>query len=88
MSRINSEMTGKEVIIVMCGGNPGAVNVCLMLIEKDEWAFVDMCHLDDMGIYQSDIWICYKDICHENIEELINKIRDHSILDELNKIRG
>ncbi len=80
MARITINMTFKEAILVMVEGNPGAVAVLGQLFKKrGEDAIVLCCHLDEMGIYGSDIWIAYKDVCGEKIDKLIPMITDRKI---------
>jgi len=86
--RIKLNMNMQEIIISMVDGNPGATRVCCELVKPNpEWGFVDLCHLDDMEIYGSDIWLCYKDICKEDLKVLQKKIRDRSIKNELNELK-
>ena len=80
-NRINRfDMNYKEAISVMSDGNPGAINVMCMLINHDPVkGQVALCHLDDMGIYGSQIWIAYKDICGQDIELLMKKIYERKL---------
>lgn len=86
-SRIKLTMSVPDCIINVVDGNPGALRVCMNLLENNELGFADLLHLDDMEIYGSDIWLCYKDICRENLEMLKVKIKDRSIKDELIKLK-
>lgn len=86
-SRIKLTMSVPDCIISVVDGNPGALRVCMNLLENNELGFADLLHLDDMEIYGSDIWLCYKDICRENLEMLKVKIKDRSIKDELIKLK-
>ena len=85
--RIKLSMNTMEIVIAMVDGNPGATKVCMELMQADEIGIIDLLHLDDMEIYSSDIWLCYKDICKEDLSTLQTKIRDRSIKDELNKLK-
>jgi hypothetical protein len=71
-----------EAATRMAEGNPGAATVVGQLLE-DPVGLVDLCHLDDMGLYGPDIWISYWDVCKQDIELLRDKIRDGSIRDEV-----
>lgn len=82
-NRIRAGMTPEGILSVMSGGNPGAINVMLKLLETASKAQMDMgfsgimllFHLDTMQIYGSNIWILYKDICEENISTMIDIIQ-------------
>lgn len=88
MNRITLDTSFENGIVAMCEGNPGAVNVCMRLLGKPESGnnslefaegWMNICRLDDMEIYGSDIWICYKDICQCDIDVLKKQIEDHKI---------
>ena len=84
--RLEIGMNIIDSITAMSAGNPGAISVMCMLVKRDEIGFGDILHLDDMEIYGSDIWICFKDICKQDINELSRKIKDRSIKNELEKL--
>ena len=75
----NSEQTLKDLIIDMCEGNPGGLNVLMMLVTNGRPEMVVT--LNEMGIRGSQIWIAYKDHCDQNLMELILRIgiRDPSL---------
>jgi hypothetical protein len=72
-----------ESIMKLMDGNPGAMSVCTMLIK--EYSTIDpqsalgplsgVLSLDTHGIYGSNIWIFYKDICGESITDVIVVMR-------------
>jgi hypothetical protein len=70
-------MNMMDMILSMADGNPGATNVVIQLISEGGSIDPDSAFgpigavllLDTFGIYGSDIWVFYKDICRE---ELIN----------------
>lgn len=86
--RIKLKMNMVEAITSMVDGNPGATTVCCELMKNDEFGFINICHLDDMEIYGSDIWLCYKDICGQDIDLLRKKIKDRTIKGELQKLKS
>jgi len=65
----------KEIIVKMCEGNPGAINVLTQLylenanIDPDSYLahFGAIVGLDEVGIHGHRIWMLYKDVCRENI---------------------
>ena len=86
--RIKLDMNMLDSMVAMSDGNPGAATVCAQLTQREEGVgFVDICHLDDMEIYGENIWLCYKDICGEDIEELSKRVRDRSIKKDLVALR-
>lgn len=60
----------------MCEGNPGAINVIMMLLKGPGGGIPEMLALDSMGIRGPMIWVGYKDICGENIEVFVKKVMD------------
>ncbi len=75
MVRIKLEMSTQDVIVAMCDGNPGAINVCCQLIKTDEHGLMDVLRMDTAQIYGPNIWVAYKDICDEDIEEMRQRLR-------------
>lgn len=85
--RLNLGMSLVEAGVVMAEGNPGALTAIRALMEYGTDATViDLAHLDDMEIYGSHIWVGYKDICKFDAELFREKIRDHSIKEELDNL--
>ena len=69
------------MFVKLCEGNPGALGV-LMRIWKEGQAidpYTDPLLLilmfDSFGIYGSDIWILYKDVCGQKLNKTIALIR-------------
>ncbi len=85
--RIKLEMTIQELIFAMSGGNPGAITVCLGLLENGEKIDPDafpgglssILALDTLGIYDSRIWMLYKDVCGEHLGKMIAVLRAHQL---------
>ena len=83
MARINLHMNTMDMILAMVDGNPGALNVCMQIIEKgtlidpdNAFGFIgNVLLLDTFGIYGSDIWVFYKDICREEILNVFTYLR-------------
>lgn len=73
----------KDVVVKLSEGNPDALNVLMMLIKESEkidpdaafGPFAQLFSLDSFGIYGSKIWILYKDICGENLVNMIAVMR-------------
>ena len=83
MSLLALEDTGKDILIKMSKGVPGAAIVlatllkCNSIVDPDSGIgeFGTILMLDDMEVYGSDIWLLYKDICGENIVNLVGVVR-------------
>lgn len=70
-NRVNLQDSITGAIVKMAEGNPGATRVLAELAQKEEGlGFVHCLKLDDYGIYGARIWMCYKDLCHEYIDNL------------------
>lgn len=70
-----------EIVIKLASGNPGAIRVCAQLLsdDTDPDNFVNglgnLFDLDTHGIYGSNIWILYKDVCGENVAAMVTLLR-------------
>lgn len=83
--------TLKEVIIKMSEGNPGALSVLGLLLEKykEDLAvslYRLLMNLDDMNIRGSQIWVGYKDHCKQDLDVFIAcvKTRDREMVSVIN----
>jgi hypothetical protein len=71
------------VIMKMSEGNPGAATVLMQMwtegdaIDPQNFmsGFGAICALDSFGIYGHKIWMLYKDVCGENIENTLAVLR-------------
>ena len=82
MTRIEETDIGLSILIKMSGGNPGALTVLSRILKEgtniDPYVptpFLLILTLDTFEIYESRIWMFYKDVCNENIEHTIAMIR-------------
>ena len=65
----------QEMLFKMSEGNPGALTVLLVILEKGEQIDPDgamrgigpILSLDSLGCYGSKIWMLYKDVCGQNL---------------------
>ncbi len=77
--RLTNADTLQEALAKIVEGNPGAINACLEMIKiaKDvdpdsafeEWTPV--LDFDQHGIYGSQIWILFKDVCGQNAARVL-----------------
>lgn len=77
-------MSGQQAIVAMADGNPGAVSVMVQMLQKgdaiDPQAFMGgglsaILFMDTLGIYGSDIWILYKNVCGQSLNRTMGLLR-------------
>lgn len=86
--RIELMDTPKDIVMKLCDGNPGGMNVMLDMIahahEIDPNCAMNRVakcgvgtvkSLDSYGIYGSDIWVLYKDMCGQNLIKTVAALR-------------
>lgn len=86
--RINLDMSPMEMVMKMARGNPGALTVCIELLKPDvAKGIMLLCKLDDMELYESKIWLAYKDVCGSDIEKLRERISqlDKTLIKEVSR---
>ena len=67
-SKINSSMSLKEILLVMCEGNPGALNVLLQMMES-HIGLLNIFLLDTLDIRGPKIWMLYKDCSGQDMDK-------------------
>lgn len=83
MSRIKLGNSTADVIYKMSDGNPGVLSVCMEFVQKTPiidpdgimGGLRDVLGLDTLEIYGSRIWLLYKDVCGQKIENVLALIR-------------
>lgn len=78
-NRLTLDDDVKTALVKMVDGNPGAVNALISLVQLDAVGFVDVFHLDDMGIYGPVIHVGFKYVCGSDPKVFRELIRDRSI---------
>lgn len=76
-------MSFMDVVVVMSGGNPGALTAMMKMFEEAEKIDPDsalggigcVLSLDTHGIYDSRIWQFYSDVCKKNLNTLLGLLR-------------
>lgn len=71
--------TVKEAMLKMSEGNPGAMTVLIDLINREHLIDPDsalgglgtMLSMDDVDIRGPLIWVCYKDLCGEDLVKMV-----------------
>lgn len=72
-NRITLHDDAMSALLKMTEGYIGAVTVCTQLLQ-DLDGLIYLCHMDDLGIYGSDIWMAYKE-ADEDIEKLKKRLQ-------------
>lgn len=84
MARITSlQMTTKQIVVALGGGNPGGLRVCMDLLintpqidpENLFGGLGTLLNMDTQEIYEHRIWMLYKDVCGQHIGKMIAVIR-------------
>lgn len=85
MSKIELSDSITSIVTKMSEGNPGAITVLIQLIKNEKYIDPDsafseygvstMLGLDELGIYGPNIWVLYKDICGQDIENVVGICR-------------
>ena len=87
MIRLVLEDTPFDVLQKMTEGNPGALNVCMDIMEKGNQIDPDsalgglraLLTLDACQIYAARIWMLYKDVCGEELVKIIAILRAYQL---------
>lgn len=87
MSRIQLIDNAITAITKMSDGNPGAATVLMQMLQKggeiDPDDFMgglgSVLALDSLGIYGSNIWVLYKDICGQEVNKMVAVLRAHQL---------
>jgi len=83
--RIRLGMSTKDIVFAMSGGNPGAVRVCMEILTTDcetdplAGGYMPLLQLDNLNIWDSRIWMLYKDVCGESLPKLLTVIRAYQM---------
>jgi len=85
--RVTLSMTIKEVLIVMGGGNPGALTVCMDILKRGVeidpqnamGGLSAILSMDTLGIYEHRIWMLYKNVCGESLEKMLGLLRANQL---------
>ena len=81
-NKINLTDSAMSICLKMSEGNPGALSIVTSLLKQNALIdpngigpFTAILQLDSIGIYGSEIWILYKDVCEEHISKLCALLR-------------
>lgn len=79
--RIDLNDNMMSLVMKLADGNPGAVTVCVQLIQdqNDPDCFLgplgSLMSLDTHGIYGPNIWMLFKDVCNQRILGVVTALR-------------
>ena len=88
MNRIDSlEMTVLDIITAIGEGNPGALTVCSNVYRVNPSVDPDdifgglgpLLHLDMLGLYGPDVWMLFRDVCHESLIVMLAVLRANQL---------
>ena len=88
MSKINLNDSTIDIVMKMCEGNPGAINVIMEMLNTENnkidpdslmGGLIKILSLDDMGIYGSDIYVLYNDLCDKQVVKVFALLRGHQL---------
>jgi len=87
MSKIIFTDTPKTAIIKISEGVPGALRICMEILQRGESIDPDgalgglgiLLSLDTLKIYGSRIWMLYKDVCKENLVDMLAVLRANQL---------
>lgn len=82
-TKISLDDTVQDVIIKLSKGNPGALTVCLDILQKGKTIDPDglgggtglLLLFDSLSLYGSRIWMLYKDVCGEDLVKTVAMLR-------------
>jgi len=71
-------------MLKLARGNPGAMRVIAELLSKEN-GLLEVSKFDDLQIYESLIWLCYKDLLGCDIDKLYNLLRTNKLATTIEK---
>ncbi|MCK9558696.1 MAG: hypothetical protein M0R50_11760 [Candidatus Cloacimonetes bacterium] len=78
--------TMESAVVKMSKGNPGALNVCVSILKQGEeidpqgmGGLGVLLYLDSLGIHGSNIWLLFKDVCHQNLVMMMAVLRGYQL---------
>lgn len=80
--RLTLDDTAMTSVMKMAGGNPGALRICSEILKRGGEidpqglaGFGALMCLDSLGIYESRIWLLYKDVCRQDLVKTMACLR-------------
>ncbi len=86
MTRLTLTDDGMEMMMKMSEGNPGAATALMELLQTNDidpesalGSLGPIFHFDELGIYGSNIYILWSDVCKRNIHKLVLLTRSYQL---------
>ena len=73
------EDSSMELVRKLGCGNPGAVLILYKIVGRHRDPYSLLLDVDDLELAGSRIWEAYKDVCREDLEELVRRVRDRIV---------
>lgn len=86
---ISFDITIQEMMVQMCEGNPGGLSVIIEIMKRrPDDGVILLCHLDDMNIRGSQIWVGFKYYCGQDLDKFIGCIvsRNEEMIAKINEM--
>ena len=83
-TKISLDDTAQDMVIKLSEGNPGALTVCMEILQRGGSIDPDgfggggaglLLLFDSMSLYGSRIWMLYKDVCGEDLVKTVAMLR-------------
>ena len=68
-----------ELVKKLSCGNPGAVLILYKIVGRHRDPYSLLLDMDDLELAGSRIWEAYKDVCREDLEEFVRRVRNRLI---------
>jgi len=86
-SKIELTDSIQDVLFKMSEGNPGALTVCLGILEHGDKIDPDnamgglgvILSLDTLQLYGAKIWMLFKDVCGKDLPQMLGVLRGHQL---------
>lgn len=86
-SKIELTDSMQDVLFKMSEGNPGALTVCLGILEHGEKIDPDnamggmggIVNLDTLQLYGAKIWMLFNDVCGKDLPQMLAVLRGHQL---------
>jgi hypothetical protein len=86
-SKIELTDSIQDVLFKMSEGNPGALTVCLGILEHGDKIDPDdvmgglgvILSLDSLELYGAKIWMLFKDVCEKELPQMLGLLRGHQL---------
>jgi len=85
--RIKLEMTTKDMLIAICGGNPGSLTACMSILTSAPNIDPDnmmgglgaILHLDSLNIWDERIYMLWNDVCYRDTAKMLALLRANQL---------